>query len=51
MAKKNGNGENAELLKRLSIVEKKQDLTDVKVQALFQAMESKQLQPQTGHIL
>ncbi len=40
--------ENAELLKRISSIEKKQILTDAKVQALFQAMESKQLQPKQG---
>ena len=40
--------ENAELLKRISAIEKKQILTDDKVQALFQAMEKKELNPKQG---
>ncbi len=40
--------ENAELLKRISAIEKKQISTETKVQALFQAMEDKELKPKQG---
>ena len=40
--------ENAELLKRISAIEKKQISTDAKVQSLFKAMEKKELKPKQG---
>ena len=40
--------ENAELLKRISAIEKKQIATDEKVQGLLNAMENKELKPKQG---
>jgi hypothetical protein len=40
--------ENAELLKRISVVEKKQIATDAKVQGLLNAMSKKELKPKQG---